>query len=46
MSAFVTPPPWAYLVESHVRGIVGHLAYGGAVGVMLAVAHRLVAVRA
>jgi hypothetical protein len=46
MSAFVTPPPWAYLVESHVRGIVGHLAYGGAVGVMLAVARRLVAVRA
>jgi len=46
MSAFVTPPPWAYLPESHVRGIVGHLAYGGAVGAMLAVAHRLGAVRA
>ena len=46
MSAFVTPPPWAYLVESHVRGIVGHLAYGGAVGAMLAVAHRLGALRA
>ena len=46
MSAFVTPPPWAYLPESHVRGIVGHLAYGGAVGAMLAVAHRLGALRA
>ena len=46
MSAFVTPPPWAYLPESHVRGIVGHLAYGGAVGAMLAVARRLGAVRA
>jgi hypothetical protein len=46
MSAFITPPPWAYLVESHVRGVVGHLAYGGAVGAMLAVAHRLGAVRA
>ena len=41
MSAFVTPPPWAYLPESHVRGVVGHLAYGGAVGAMLAVARRL-----
>ena len=28
MSAFVTPPPGAYLPESHVRGIVGHLTYG------------------
>ena len=46
MSAFVTPPPWAYRVESHVRGVVGHLAYGGAVGAMLAVACRLGAVRA
>ena len=46
MSAFVTPPPWAYLPESHVRGVVGHLALGGAVGAMLAVARRLGAMRA
>ena len=46
MSAFVTPPPWAYLPESHVRGVVGHLAFGGAVGAMLAVARRLGALRA
>ena len=46
MSAFVTPPPWAYLPESHVRGVVGHLAFGGAVGAMLAAAHRLRALRA
>ena len=46
MSAFVTPPPWAYLPESHIRGVVGHLALGGAVGAMLAVARRLGVVRA
>jgi hypothetical protein len=46
MSAFVTPPPWAYHVESHMRGVVGHLALGGAVGAMLAVARRLGALRA
>ena len=46
MSAFVTPPPWAYHVESHVRGVVGHLTLGGAVGAMLTVARRLGAVRA
>jgi hypothetical protein len=46
MSAFVTPPPWAYHVESHIRGVVGHLALGGAVGAMLAVARRLGVVRA
>ena len=46
MSAFVTPPPWAYLPESHVRGVVGHLTFGGAVGAMLAVARRLGALRA
>ena len=46
MSTFVTPPPWAYLPESHVRGVVGHLAFGGAVGAMLAAAHRLGALRA
>jgi hypothetical protein len=46
MSAFVTPPPWAYHVESHIRGVVGHLALGGAVGAMLAVARRLGALRA
>jgi hypothetical protein len=45
MSAFVTPPPWDYLGESHLRGVIGHLAYGGAVGAMLAVARALGAVR-
>lgn len=28
-----TPPPWAYPVESHARGAIGHLAYGAAAGV-------------
>jgi hypothetical protein len=38
VSALFTPPPWAYPIESHVRGAVGHLAYGVAAGAMLAVA--------
>lgn len=36
-----TPPPWAYPIESHVRGAIGHLAYGVAAGAMLATANRL-----
>lgn len=35
-----TPPPWVYPVESHARGAIGHLAYGAAVGTMLAAARR------
>ena len=40
-SALFTPPPWAYPIESHLRGVVGHLAYGIAAGAMLAVARRI-----
>ena len=40
-SAAFTPPPGAYPVESHLRGVVGHLTFGVAAGVMLAVARRL-----
>lgn len=36
-----TPPAWAYPVESHARGAIGHLAYGSAVGTMFAAACRL-----
>ena len=35
-SAFFTPPPRAYPVESHLRGIVGHLTYGVVAGALLA----------
>src|SRR3712207_1903366 len=45
LSAFFTPPPWAYPIESHLRGVVGHLGYGLAAGAMLSVARRLGAVR-
>jgi hypothetical protein len=38
---FFTPPPQAYPVESHLRGLVGHLTLGAAMGVLLAVARRL-----
>jgi hypothetical protein len=38
---FFTPPPQAYPVESHLRGLVGHLTLGAAMGVLLAVAKRL-----
>jgi hypothetical protein len=38
---FFTPPPQAYPVESHLRGLVGHLTFGAATGVLLAVARRL-----
>ena len=45
LSAFFTPPPRAYPIESHLRGVVGHLAYGAAAGAMLSAAHRLGAVK-
>ena len=38
---FFTPPPQAYPVESHLRGVVGHLTFGAATGVLLALARRL-----
>jgi len=38
---FFTPPPQAYPVESHLRGAVGHLSFGAATGVLLALARRL-----
>ena len=44
-SAFFTPPPQAYPLESHLRGVVGHLAYGAVVGAMVAVARRLGALK-
>ena len=31
-SLFFTPPPQAYPVESHLRGVVGHLAFGATLG--------------
>ena len=45
VGAVFTPPPWAYPVESHLRGAVGHLVYGAAAGAMLSVARRLGAMR-
>jgi len=35
MSAFFTPPPLAYPLDSHVREFVGHLGYGAVTGTML-----------
>jgi hypothetical protein len=40
-SLFFTPPPQAYPVESHLRGIVGHLTLGVVIGALLAAARRL-----
>jgi hypothetical protein len=40
-SAAFTPPPQAYPVESHLRGVVGHLTFGVAVGAMLAIVRWL-----
>jgi hypothetical protein len=40
-SLFFTPPPQAYPVESHLRGLVGHLSFGATLGILLAVARRL-----
>jgi hypothetical protein len=38
---FFTPPPQAYPLESHLRGLVGHLTFGATLGVLLALARRL-----
>ena len=32
-----TPPPGDYPIESHLRGVVGHLAYGAAAGLLLGI---------
>lgn len=40
-SLFFTPPPQAYPVESHLRGLVGHLTFGATPGALLALARRL-----
>jgi hypothetical protein len=40
-SLFFTPPPQAYPVESHLRGVVGHLTLGAAMAILLAAAKRL-----
>jgi hypothetical protein len=40
-SLFFTPPPQAYPVESHLRGLVGHLTFGATAGALLALARRL-----
>jgi hypothetical protein len=37
----VLPPPTAYPVASHVRGVVGHLVLGTTVGLLLTAARRL-----
>ena len=44
-SVAFTPPPRAYPVESHLRGVVGHLTYGVATGAMLAITRRLGAMK-
>jgi len=44
-SAAFTPPPRAYPIESHLRGVVGHLTFGVAAGAMLAIARRLGAMK-
>jgi hypothetical protein len=38
---FFTPPPQAYPLESHLRGVVGHLTFGATLGALLALARRL-----
>jgi hypothetical protein len=38
---FFTPPPQAYPLESHLRGVVGHLTFGAVLGLLLALARRL-----
>lgn len=45
ISVAFTPPPRAYPVESHLRGVVGHLAYGVAAGAMLTIARWLGAMK-
>ena len=39
-SLFFTPPPQAYPLQSHLRGLVGHLAFGATTGAVLALARR------
>lgn len=41
MSAFFTPPPLAYPLDSHVREFVGHLGYGAVTGTMLSAVRGL-----
>lgn len=36
-----TPPPTAYPRQTHVRGLAGHLAYGGTLGVLLGLGKML-----
>ncbi len=38
----LTPPATAYPHETHIRGLVGHLAYGGALGALLGIGNMLV----
>jgi hypothetical protein len=45
-SLLFTPPPQAYPVESHLRGVVGHLTFGAATGFLLALARRAGGLRA
>ena len=40
-STAFTPPPRAYPVESHLRGVVGHITFGVAAGAMLVIARWL-----
>lgn len=37
----LTPPPPAYPRETHIRGLVGHLAYGGVLGALLGAGNLL-----
>ncbi|HEX2030501.1 MAG TPA: DUF1440 domain-containing protein [Actinomycetota bacterium] len=37
----LTPPATAYPRETHIRGLLGHLAYGGALGLLLAVGNTV-----
>jgi hypothetical protein len=37
----IVPPPEVWPVESHVRGVVGHLTLGLGIGVLLSLAGRL-----
>lgn len=42
----VIPRPPEYPLESHLRGVVGHLTFGVATGALLTLARRLGAIRA
>ena len=41
LNSVLGPPPQAYPVESHLRGVVGHLTFGLSAGLMLAAVGRL-----